>query len=843
MAVCSVHFRRRSWFERNGARLLTLVAFGALAVLAAVLRFWQLDLRTFHDDESLYALVARQFARTAMYEHVPELHGPLHVMLTAGVFRAFGDGDAAARIMPAIFGVALGALPFAFANKIGRPGAIAAALLLAVSPTMIYFSRFAGPDIELAFFTLATAIALWRYLDSGERPWIYVMAATLAFAVTSSEMALAIVPIFAAYLAYRVAGDLFEQAGEPRIDTNVPKTHYERLGLANDAQPREIRRAYKAAIERTEVRAERETLANSYHVLTAPARREAYDRKLARRTIEASNEADAVTVAGAGTYALLIVTAPLIALMWPFAGAVKRRLNLRSLPVAANALVAVVLLMLPFYGPLVEKLSFVGDRGFDGQQTIVVIGGSNINPGGELPVMLATLGVIFAITTLLGFAWKWHAWIVCAAIFYGIAITLFTGFFTHKGGVWTGLWGTLDYTWRPEAHHANGPIYYYGMMLGTYEFLALGAIGCGLVALIVFSGWRNRVTVAATSLALVAVAFIPGWAPIDGHQQPLIATAIVGAAILSLRLPDVTKFLAFWCAAAFCAFSMIGRKDPWLTVHVALPAIMLSAKIVNDAVAAFEMPQIALPQFRVYAPRRLAQGLVAAAFAAVAVFTLRSGVLAGWGHGDVPQLANSLSPRDHGDTPIELLSSTQNAPDVRELSRAIDRAAAASGRGRDMAIVLDSSFDFSKGWGWYLRDYPNLSVEDLRKPYVAPADAIVLMDSRNRANVSGIDASLAVTFTKRWGFPDRVDGLSRDDLASRLVSAGSWSNWYGYLANRASIGQPPYVEGVAEFPRELSASIRLARQSDVLSTNVGPVAAVTPAASGPVEPPAIPPGQ
>src|SRR4029078_10099936 len=104
-----------------------------------------------------------------------------------------------------------------------------------------------------------------------------------------------------------------------------------------------------------------------------------------------------------------------------------------------------------------------------------------------------------------------------------------------------------------------------------------------------------------------------------------------GIAILLLRMPDLTKFFAFWTIAALGAFTMIGRKDPWLTVHVALPMIMLAAKLVNDAVVAFELPAVSVPQFRIYAPRRLAQGVVAAAFAVLSVFTLRTGILAGWG--------------------------------------------------------------------------------------------------------------------------------------------------------------------------------------------------------------------
>jgi predicted membrane-bound mannosyltransferase len=818
MAVCPVHDRKPSWFERHSPALLTAIAAAGIIGLAAVLRFWELGIRTFHDDESIYALLSRKLADGGGFEHVPELHGPLPIAATAAVFRVFGDSDATARLAPALAGVLLAALPFLFMRFIGRPGAVAASLLLAVSPSILYYSRFDGPDIYLAVFTLATAMVIWRYLAAPSRGWLYLLALTLAGMVTTSEIALLIAPIFAVYLHTRVASELWEQSREAR-DAAPPETHYDLIGVAPDASVREIRLAYKKLIDRTEDRGDREALAVSYHLLTNESRRAAYDRKLARRAAEHAGETPAAP--GVGTRMALALGASMLALTWPFAGFAKRRLHLKTLPAPADALIVMTLLLAPFYGPLVEKVSFIGDQGFDGQRRIIVLGGTNVNPGGELPVMFTTLGIIFALAVVLGLAWKWHAFVIAWAAFYGACITLFTGFFTDRGGVWTGIWGTLDYTWRPEARHADGPAFYYGMMLPLYEFLPLAACGLGLAALVAIGGMRNRLVVGAAALALAAIFVARDLPVIGGYALPL-ATIAACSAVLALRVPSLTKFLSFWAVGAFCAFSMLGRKDPWLTVHVALPAIMLAGKIVNDAIAAFEMPTVAIPQFRVYAPRRLAQGFVAAAFAALAVFTLRTGVLAGWGHGDVPQLAHSLAPRDHGDTPIELLTSDQNSPDVREVSAAIAQAADASPAGRNVTIVLDVSHGFTSGWGWSLRDYPNLTVADMRQPYDAPAGAIVLADIRNRTNVHAAAGSLALTFTKRWSLPLGIDGLTSSDVTSRITSEDAWSSWLAYATDRTEIGSPRYMEGVAYFPGFLTASVNLPRQSDVLAASVGP---------------------
>jgi hypothetical protein len=113
---------------------------------------------------------------------------------------------------------------------------------------------------------------------------------------------------------------------------------------------------------------------------------------------------------------------------------------------------------------------------------VYVIGGTTKTPGGELPVMLITLASIVGAAMVVGMAWRWHAWVVSWAAFYGIALTAFTGFFTNNGGVWTGLWGTLDYWSRPEADIHTGPVYYYAMLLPVYEFLPLAVAGAGLAS-------------------------------------------------------------------------------------------------------------------------------------------------------------------------------------------------------------------------------------------------------------------------------------------------------------------------------------------------------------------------
>ena len=141
-----------------------LAFYVALVLVALVMRVWELGDRAMHHDESLHALYSWYITVGRGYEHNPLLHGPLQYHLNALVFFLFGDNDATARITYALVGTGLVALPWLLRDWLGRTGAMCAGVLLAFSPTLLYFSRFARNDILMAALTLGLIIVVWRYM-------------------------------------------------------------------------------------------------------------------------------------------------------------------------------------------------------------------------------------------------------------------------------------------------------------------------------------------------------------------------------------------------------------------------------------------------------------------------------------------------------------------------------------------------------------------------------------------------------------------------------------------------------------------------------------------------------
>lgn len=171
-----------------------LLAWLGLVVVAAILRFWDLGSRPFHHDESQDAYFSYTFANDlGSFEYNPLLHGPMRFYMTAAIYKVLGDSDFTARLAPALMGIALVALPYLLRHRIGRVAAFGAGVILAVSPSILYFSRFAREDIYLAAVTVAFFVACFRFIH---RPRILTLCAifglvSVAFAIKESGLVMA----------------------------------------------------------------------------------------------------------------------------------------------------------------------------------------------------------------------------------------------------------------------------------------------------------------------------------------------------------------------------------------------------------------------------------------------------------------------------------------------------------------------------------------------------------------------------------------------------------------------------------------------------------------------------
>ena len=163
------------------------VAYGVLIAVALALRLIDLGSRPFHHDESQDAYFSWILFTKGDYVYQPILHGPLRFYLTASMYALFGASDFTARLAPALMGTAMVAMAYPLRPLLGRVAAFTAAVLLAIGPSYLYFSRFAREDIYVAAITLALLVAVFRCLDSPQRWHPALIGALLAASFATKE--------------------------------------------------------------------------------------------------------------------------------------------------------------------------------------------------------------------------------------------------------------------------------------------------------------------------------------------------------------------------------------------------------------------------------------------------------------------------------------------------------------------------------------------------------------------------------------------------------------------------------------------------------------------------------
>ncbi|MBN1934361.1 MAG: TIGR03663 family protein [Anaerolineae bacterium] len=160
-----------------------------LAVVATVAVFYNLGARTISHDESLHALYSWKLYAGQGYEHNPMMHGPFLFHANALAYFLLGSSDFAARIVPALFGIALVLLPAFLRKELGRVGALAVAALTLISPSTLFHARYIRNDIYMMVWAMLMAIALFRYLDSRHPKWLYLGGLAITLSMCTKETA------------------------------------------------------------------------------------------------------------------------------------------------------------------------------------------------------------------------------------------------------------------------------------------------------------------------------------------------------------------------------------------------------------------------------------------------------------------------------------------------------------------------------------------------------------------------------------------------------------------------------------------------------------------------------
>ena len=137
-----------------------------ITALGALARFIWLGLKPFHHDEGVNGYFLLNLARTGKWEYDPaNYHGPDLYYISLFVTNIIGLDEIGTRSTVAIFGLLTVIAAFWLRRHIGDFGALVAAGLIAISPGMVYISRYFIHEILFVFFSLAIPIGIAFFME------------------------------------------------------------------------------------------------------------------------------------------------------------------------------------------------------------------------------------------------------------------------------------------------------------------------------------------------------------------------------------------------------------------------------------------------------------------------------------------------------------------------------------------------------------------------------------------------------------------------------------------------------------------------------------------------------
>jgi len=496
-----------------------LVLFAGVILLAFVTRFYLLEPRVMSHDENSHVYYSWRLYQGMGYTHDPVTHGPFQFHVLALSYFLFGASDTTARIPAVLFSIATVAFLWAYRRYLGRFGALAAALLMTISPYMLYYGRYVRNEAFVALWGVVMLWAMLHYLERGQSRSLYILAAVTSLHFATKETAF----IYQAQ-AMIFAGLLFLWRLWPR-----------------DWQSPTNRRNFWVALPLSLVSLGAGAFLATRGEKAADA---AADAGAVAASSLASMSPVALVLFALGAVALLA------ALYFLVRGYTWKRLRQER---AFGLLVILGTLVLPMLAPFPVKLAGLNPIDYSSSQTITVTA--------VVVVLLSLLAVG------VGLAWRPRVWLISAGIFYGIFLIFYTTVFTNGFGFFTGLVGSLGYWLEQQGvNRGSQPFYYYALLqVPVYEFLpAIGALIAGIVVLIKRSANLHPLPVPAQTAEAQPAGDEP--AEIEDGQE----------AADQISQPPTFALLAFWSLTSLLAYSVAGEKMPWLTVHITLPLILLS---------------------------------------------------------------------------------------------------------------------------------------------------------------------------------------------------------------------------------------------------------------------------
>ena len=332
------------------------------------------------------------------------------------------------------------------------------------------------------------------------------------------------------------------------------------------------------------------------------------------------------------------------------------------------------------------------------------------------------IGILLLISLVLGLWWGKKRWLLHMALFYSIFIIFYSTFFTNfVEGVAAGFMGALGYWMEQQAVNRGGqPAYYYAFLqIPIYEFLP--AVGVAIA---------------------LAIAWIKGlWSNVS--DQPFKPAR---ESTPDTQTVPTVALLIFWTFSSLLAFTIAGEKMPWLTIHIAMPMILVSGWAIGWLVQ--WGGRLSFPRLEW---RNILRVVTLVILALLAVLTTRTAYRAAFINYDYP---------------FEYLVYAHAADGPKILFNEITDISQRTTGGLGIVVAYDNNVRYP--YWWYMRHFPNRidfgtePTKDLQRA------AVIVVSEENYGKIAAVvrDNYVQFDFNRMWWPNQDYWSLKWDNIAA-----------------------------------------------------------------------------
>lgn len=523
--------KENSWLEIRILENINLnweiILFSFLILMAVITRFYDLGARVMSHDESLHTYFSWLLYQGRGFEHTPLMHGPLQFHLLALSYYIFGDSDLSARIPVALASIASIAILWQYRRYLGKLGALIAGFLFLISPYMLYYGRYVRNEALVVLLGMISIWAVLRFLETGKYSYLYYLSAASALHFTAKETSFIYTAQILLFLGFLFLYQVYKRKWLSSSNKNIFF-----IVLIISA-------VFLAIAAYTLVVGDIQTLLNPAEI-SAPV--------IPDDILESEGSSFPISPTALGLFGLggLLFVISLFLLTTGFG--LNNLKKMRSF----GLILLQVTMVIPHLSALPIRLAGSDPLDYSSVDSLLKIS----------IFLLPMIGISIGI----GIWWNSREWLINSAIFYVIFILFYTTLFTNGPGFFSGLVGSLGY-WLEQQGVKRGsqPTYYYYLIqLPIYEFLAYA--GTLLASALGIQKWlASR---ANSEKDKIEEEDVEEMEEVDFQETEDISPAQIKTIALLL--------FGFWAITSLSAYTFAGEKMPWLTVHIALPMLLLS---------------------------------------------------------------------------------------------------------------------------------------------------------------------------------------------------------------------------------------------------------------------------